>query len=48
MNSMIIDISDNYLIASTTKEIWDSTDHLYSEKDNIVAIIYGLSVLFVA
>ena len=39
INSMTIELSENYLLASTAKEIWDSTRKIYSVKENMAAII---------
>lgn len=38
VNSMTVEISKNYPLATAAKEIWDSTKTRYSVKENTVAI----------
>lgn len=38
VNSIIVEINKSYLLATTAKEIWESTKNTYSVRENLVAI----------
>ena len=40
VNSMVPEISENYLLAATAKEIWDSAKTTYSVKENTAALTH--------